>query len=255
MAQPEEIFRKQLDKIAAEENITDYHLEITPTSSDGANYMSINFRGKIISPNRPDLNLFAKVAFFSEAMRAQIPIDMMYEREITAYKEILARYEEIQEKYNIPKEERFRYAKLYASSSENTEECLIMEDLGAQGYRLFDRFQPLTWEYAAKGVEEIAKYHALSLAFRKEFPNEYEEHFKDDEELFKMMFDVMSTSFKMMGETAVAAVSGSMKERVRKFYEKELLYEGFQKYYASNTHGIIVHGDYRASNILFKRQV
>lgn len=255
MIEPEEIFREQLHKIAGEENLSDYQIEITPASSDGANYMSVNFKAKIISPNRPDLKLFAKIGFFSEAMRAQVPIDVLYGKEIATYTQILPRYEEIQEKNRIPKEDRYQFAKLYGSSTEYLKECVIMEDLGAQGYRLYDRFQPFSWEYASKAVEELSKYHALSLALKKDFPEVCQDIFKQDEELFDSFFEKMEVSLMGMVQTALSIVSDELKERLLKFYKENLSAEGFKNIYAPSKHGIIVHGDYRASNILFKRQV
>lgn len=254
MIQPEEILRKQLNKIASEKNLTNYRIEITSASSDGVNYMSVNYRAKIISPNRPDLNLFAKIAYFSDAMRAQLPIQTLYEREIVAY-QLLSIYDELQNKYGIQKEDRYQSVTLYSSSAEYMEECLIMEDIGVQDYKLFDRLQPFTWEYAAKGVEQLAKFHALSLSLKKEYPDLYENATKNDNDFFISCFEALKSMYSAMAKNALSIVPLELKERVNIYYEKQLTLDVYKKLYLTSNHGIIVHGDYRASNILFNRQV
>lgn len=255
MAQPEDILRKQCEKIAAEENLTDYDVEIIPVSSDGANYMSVNFRIKIIAQNLPNLNLFAKVAIFSEAVREQLPVNVIYEREITAYTKVLAAYEILQEKCNIPNEDKFTFAKYYGSSLVNNEECMILEDMTAQGYTMYDRFKAINWEYAARGIEQLAKFHALSLAFNKEFPNELQAVFGKDDDDFDSMYQLIKISMTSMSQLALPFVAEDIRERLQFFLDEQFKEENFRKYYSKTSRPFIIHGDYRASNILFKRKV
>lgn len=54
--------------------------------------------------------------------------------------------------------------------SKYLEETLILEDLTASGYVIFHRFKSVNWKYAAKAIEDLAKFHSLSLAFQIENP-------------------------------------------------------------------------------------
>ncbi|KAI5631191.1 ecdysteroid kinase domain-containing protein [Phthorimaea operculella] len=44
---------------------------------------------------------------------------------------------------------------------------------------MHDRREPVSWEYAASAIENLAKIHALSFAYQKEIPEEFENMCKD----------------------------------------------------------------------------
>lgn len=256
MAQPEDILRKQLEQVAAEEKLTDYRIEIMPVDIEGAGFMAVNFRAKIILPYRSDINLFAKVAFFSNTMREQFPVDMIYDKEITVYKRVLFAYEQLQTKYAISNDDRVKFPKLYGSNNETVGQCVIMEDLGEQGYTMYERLKPINWTYASKSVEALAKYHALSLAFKKEYPDEYTDIFVGkDEDNFEVMYPLIKPAFMQSAQATYGIVSKDIKEKLEKFLNDEFSKELYAKYYTPTSHGILIHGDYRASNILYKNQV
>lgn len=249
-----DILKKTLKQVAAQENIQEYDEDIKELSTEGANYTSAIFSAKIISQNRSGLDLFAKVACISEKMRNQMKTDVMFSTERFVYHDLAKIYNDIQEKFKVPEHERFKFPKFYASNDAEMEETIILENLVSQGYTMYDRFKPLSWEFAAKAVEELAKFHALSFAYQKYNPEEFP---KDDSKFnFTLTVDtnVMKMAFDHMAGAAYPVVNETVRKRLQNFVEKLWTDEIFKKYYGPVKRSVLTHGDYRASNILFKRQ-
>lgn len=256
MTQPEDIIRKLVESIAEEEKINNYDIDIIPFSSMGANYMSELYRATMSSPNRPDLHLFAKVGMLSHAMREQMPVNTIYEREMLIYTKLAPVYEKIQEENGISETDKFKFAKFYGFNATPYEETLLMEDLYTQGYTMYDRFKPVNWEYASKGVEELAKFHALSLAFKSAYPEIYNELFEMKQDLLQETISAtIKTMLMNMMPSTLEITPAILQDRLQKFINDQLEKETFEMYYTKHKSGVLVHGDYRASNILFKRQV
>lgn len=256
MVQPEDIIRELVESVAEEEKIDSYDINIRPFSSLGANYMSVLYRAVLSSPNRPALHFFAKVAMLSDGIREQVPVNYIYEKEKSIYTILAPAYNKLQDESAIPENDKFKFAKFYRYHSTPYEETLLMEDLHAQGYTMYDRFKPVNWEYASKGVEELAKFHALSIAFKNVHPEIYQEIFDRDQDLLlKAMYDGMKTMAMNMLPGVLEITPNNLKNRLQKFINDQYEKETFDKYHLQHKSGVLVHGDYRASNILFKRQV
>lgn len=61
----------------------------------------------------------------------------------------------------------------YGANTTAKEEMLVLEDLSLQGYTIYDRLKSIDWPFASAAVIQLAKFHALSMAFEKEYPEEY----------------------------------------------------------------------------------
>lgn len=253
MAQPEDIIRKLVESVAEEEKIDNYVIDMIPFSSMGANYMSILYRVIVSSTNREKLHLFAKVGMLSEGMREQMPVNYIFQREKSFYTILAPVYEKLQDACGITEDDKYKFAKYYGSNITHYEETLLMEDLGAQGHIMYDRFKPVDWEYASKGVEQLAKFHALSIAFKNVHSEIYNELFgMERDPLMETVYNVMRTMILNMTPGALDVTPSHLKDRLRKFMKDQ---SENDVYYSKHKSGVLVHGDYRASNILYKRQV
>lgn len=255
MTKQEKVLRDLLEKIAKEQKLKDPQIQIKPITSEGANYTSAIFKITITSTNREPLKLFAKVATLAEAFRPQFNADHLFEVERVVYNDVVKAYDKLQEQNGIPLEERFRFPVMYGYNPTKMEETLVLEDLTEQGFILFDRIKPINWEYAAKSVEQLAKLHALSFAYKSVYPEEYQRVFE------KLALIEPSTAssgvmWKKIEQTVMNTLPEEYKERFVKYIEnkKEKYTEVFQKYYGPGHRDVIVHGDYRNSNIMFKRE-
>lgn len=257
MAKIEETVTKIIDKIAKKQNIETYDLDIKLVSTESENFLSVPLLVAIYPPEAADVNLFAKIAILSDTHRGKVPVTSIYETEISAYTNLLASYKLLQEKYRVPKEERYKSARYYASSLVENEEVIVIEDLTAQGYAMYNRSKTVNFEYAQKAVEELAKFHALSIVYKNQFPHDYSRESRQAEQskVLDSIYEPLKESYLDLVQYGLDAVSSDLRERLEEFINKQWEKEIFYKYYGPSKWGFIVHGDYRASNILFKRQV
>ncbi|XP_037295344.1 uncharacterized protein LOC115447250 [Manduca sexta] len=172
MSEHKQIFTEILNKIVAERALVAPRVKIQPISSGGANFTTQLFQATI-SHGDNELKLFAKVAAVGEKFRQQFSGFRIFEAENDFYTKLMKIYENLQEKHNVPQDKRFVAPKCYGCSSKLYEEVLVLEDLSAQGFTVYDRMKSVDWDYASKAVEEIAKFHALSVAFEKENKEEF----------------------------------------------------------------------------------
>lgn len=254
MSDAEIELRKILGNVTKQLNYTDAEISIKDLSSGGANYTSVLFSVTITSPGREPLKLFAKVASASEQLRKAIHIDHLFSNEQLMYNHLVDVFEKIQDKYNLSPEHRFVFPKFFEGQSTYGKECVVMEDLTQSGYSMYSRFKSLDFEHAAAAVEVLARFHALSFAFQHEDPEQFAKvadkvkHVKHPENP-----GMKGTFMKILG-SAIEATPAEHKEKMLKFFDEQYLDE-FNKFRMPLGTTVLCHGDYRASNLLFRRQV
>lgn len=247
------ILRKALNEIALKNDHDTNNIETKAISSGGANYTTTLFLATISSPGRSDLKLFAKVALVSEAMRAVIPATKLFLIETIVYTELMPQLEQLQDELNIQIEDRMRFPKCYGTNNSYLEEIVILEDLSSSGFVDQDRCQPVTWEFAKAAITQLAKWHALSMAFEHHYPEQAKEYFA------KLVFDTTSNenreaSGKKMAAGAVQIVKDELREKLMQFLsslkpgDRLLVYRPRRK-------TVMAHGDFRPSNMMHKNQV
>ncbi|KPJ07529.1 Nose resistant to fluoxetine protein 6 [Papilio machaon] len=202
-------------------------VKIERFDSGGANYTSALFKILVSRSGRDDLQLFAKVASFSEAMRTK-------------------------ESHDVPLEHRFVFPEYFGHSSTHGNEAIVIDDLGVQGYKSFNRFASMNWEYASKSVETLAKFHALSLVFAHEQPEEFEKIAAGMQYGIGVNADEASKElYVKIVESSLATLPEDYRDRVRKVvYSEEVM-----KFHNKPVKKVVLaHGDFRPSNLLFKRK-
>jgi hypothetical protein len=240
-------FEETLKKIAKERHYKNFKLEILPVSSDGANYSSRLYAGRITAPNKPDLKWFGKVAITSEKYRENMPMPL-YQLEQYAYTRFMRVFNEIQEKFQVPEEHRLRVPELYGYSAQIPDEVVVLQDLVAEGFSSHDRMQSFQWAYASAAVEQLAVFHALSLALKYYYLEEYDnlvERVKD-----YAVDDAMRDALEISIRNTVTLIKEENRGKVEKYLEnfKELV----PKVTAPSLRPTLTHGDFRISNIMHK---
>lgn len=253
----EQILRRNLVKVAAEQKYYEPDIKVSPVSTEGANYTSDLFKATISSRERDDLQLFAKVAMVSETFRSQAPM-RVFDVERIFYKELAQKYQELEEGHKVPEEHRFKYPKTYTIDSTLYEETVVMEDLTKEGYTLHNRFKSVDWEYASAAFTEVAKMHALSLALRLENPEDfqrYSEEFKFQFDMFEGAGGDMKKMMEQGMQNTLSVTKEEYKDRLMKYLEDMMDNGGietFKTYYQPSETPVIRHGDFRPSNIMHK---
>ncbi|CAK1550261.1 unnamed protein product [Leptosia nina] len=249
MAEQDETLRQVLNNIAKERGYTDYDISTKPTTTEGANYSSVLFLAKITEKGKDDLKLFAKVACVGEKVREVAPLEV-FKTEIFFYTNLVKTYREIELRHGVPEDERLVTTKFYGSNDEYLKETLVMEDLTAKGYEMFDRFTTFDWEYAKEAIKQLAKLHALSITYSLEKPEEFEK--KTESLVIKFNADCMQDMMKGNIANSMTAVKEEYKDRVEKFFEEMMSAEKFFFLTQAHKRLVLAHGDYRPSNLMHK---
>nr|XP_032519840.1 uncharacterized protein LOC116771940 [Danaus plexippus plexippus] len=251
MANCKDILCDCLKRVAKEQKYENCSITTKAISSGGANYTSALYLATIQAPGKEDLKLFAKVAAVGEKIRAIEP-HKIYETESLFYNYLLKKYKELEERNNIPAEYRFVTPKYYGGSDEYLKETFIFEDLTARGFTTHDRFKSIDWEYASKAIENLARFHALSIAFSVEDPEEFKgiNILKDHSDIQKVIYFL-----KNIIKNAIKVTKEENRDRFANFLNAFLENNDFHTFGRSHRRPVINHGDYRASNLMHRTKV
>ncbi|XP_049701041.2 uncharacterized protein LOC110377937 [Helicoverpa armigera] len=247
MAHTEEL-RPLLSKIAEEQNYKNPEIIIKDISSGGANYTSTLHTAIIKAKNKEDLHLFAKIGAVGEKMRSEVNVNF-FDTEQYAYLTLFKSYAALEEEHGVAEEHRLPYVKMYGYDNTLYKETLVLEDLTAQGFGSFDRFQPMDWEYAAAAVTECAKLHALSFATSKQRPEEFEK----SQEVLKTTWETLKLEhlIEKTMQNALKVINPQHKKSFEKFASQNIS-KMVEKFYSPINAKIITHGDFRGNNLLHR---
>ncbi|CAH2089109.1 unnamed protein product [Euphydryas editha] len=243
------ILNRMLEKIAKENQYYDSKITIKSTSSGGANYTSYLHQVTISAPGKDDLKLFVKLAALGEKIRSRTEL-IIFEIENFFYKKLLKNYEAIEERNMVPSEHKIVTPKFYASNEECCKEVLILEDLTSKGFQAFDRFESIDWKYASKSVQNLAKLHALFIAWSVYDP----EGFKNTTNLdLNACIPLRLGILKNAMTSVIEATRPENKERMEKFCKEVTKNDVFTDFFKPIRRPVIAHGDYRPSNLLHRK--
>lgn len=249
MSDAEKILRDLIDKVAIENCFKDYDVKIIPITSGGANYTSKLFL-ITVTGDKDALNLFAKVAVIGEKIRESTSLKM-FDTERFFYTTLMKIYRDIEDRHKIPLKHRINVPKYYGNNPNFLEETIVLEDLGHKGYKVYDRTKSLNWAYASKAIEEIAKLHALSIAFAIEYPEEFEDALKFLKFDFTINDDIQKVFFEKSVKSAIEAVKDEHKEKIMQFVTG-IQPNTFQDYMKASKRSVLFHGDFKISNQMYK---
>ncbi|KAL4704915.1 hypothetical protein ACJJTC_005703 [Scirpophaga incertulas] len=238
-----------LRDVAERRGRTRCRTDVAATSTDGANFTSLLFRGCIAQPGYADIKFFAKVAAVGEVFRSQLPTQIFLAEQF-AYTRLAEIFEKIQNDNNISEPNRLRLPLLLGYDNSPPREVLVLEDLGAEGYYTHDRLQSFEWTYAAASVRQLAIMHSLSIAMQHNYPQEYDEVSKT---LLLKKFNPGEDpgAVKQMISKAIGITREENRERLMN-YVQEKLPQVMNLFYEVQRRPVLVHGDFRPSNTMHK---
>ncbi|XP_037301128.1 uncharacterized protein LOC119188455 [Manduca sexta] len=246
MSDHEQILIELLNKIIAEQALVAPRVKIHPISSGGANFTTQLFQATI-SLGDNELKLFAKVAAVGEKFRQQLPDFRLFETENDFYTKLMKIYENLQEKHNVPQDKRFVAPKCYGCSGKLYEEVIVLEDLSAQGFTVYDRMKSVDWDYASKAVEEIAKFHALSFAFENENKEEFDKYLSE----LTFKWDSENPQFDEIIQKGLSVVKEENRSRLEAFLAT-FSWKSFDEISKPAKFTVLAHCDNRVSNQMYK---
>lgn len=248
MTKVEEMLYNLIAKITQEQRYVDYNLKIEPISSGGANYTSTLYNVTIEERNNTH-HMFVKVAAMGEKIRSQTP--NFYHTEIFAYTKLRKVYEELEQEHQVPDKYRLKLPKFYGCDPTVYQETVVLENLVAKGYEPYDRLKSLDWTYAELAISELSKLHALSLAYNEYYPEDFNKVLNDYKP--NMEADFLSDFFDASLAKAIETVEEKFKDKLKVFFEKFGKKQFLELF--KGVKPVLIHGDYRPSNLMHKRNV
>ncbi|KAI5636515.1 ecdysteroid kinase domain-containing protein [Phthorimaea operculella] len=250
----ESILRDLIAQVASEHDFKNYELAIKPISSGGANYSSVLFLVTVKCPGKEDVELFAKIANMGERMREVYNAKSAFDLEVFFYTKLSKTYRSLELKANVPEEYRFTFPKCYGCKSDNYEETVLLQNMTAEGFKLHDRRQPVSWEYAVSAIENLAKFHALSFAYEKDNPKEFEElcngsvlfKYNEDAAMKEMWEKQKKSSLKIIRNYGYKLRAAKV---LKNLGEDAML--DFRKPLGTK---VLIHGDFRPDNMMYREK-
>ncbi|XP_038211450.1 uncharacterized protein LOC119831952 [Zerene cesonia] len=245
----DKLLHELLHKITNERDYKNCKLDIKQISSEGANFSSALYTVTITEQGKEDINIFVKVANLSEGVRASTPFDV-FKIEILFYTDVIKTYKQLEEKHNVPIEHRLVTPEVYGINPKYFEETIAMENLISKGYQMFDRFETINWNYSKESLTQLAKLHALSIAFSIEQPEKFDEITKN----IRMNVDVnvMKHAFKMTLMKIQESAKDEHRDRLKQFMENAMSSDKIVYMMKPINRTILAHGDYRPNNLMHK---
>jgi hypothetical protein len=245
--------KESMLSIVTKAQFISHSIEVKIIPPDGGSFMGVlrevTIRGKAKSGYK-ELHLFIKT-IIPDVKLSIYSITEAYRKEAFAYTELFKVFEEIQQEFKVPIAERFQTAKGY---DETDMDSIIMENLLTKGFKMCNRMEKVTLKFAELALQQLAKFHGLSIVIQEKRGN----YFKERVKTLRLPFSYGQPSWNEFIDNVSNLGKSCLEPEVRKRVEKywPTTYEKY-KYFATDPQSMrcLVHGDYRTNNIMVKMDV
>lgn len=240
-----------LDRIIDENGFSDYTMEIKRGSETGDGFLSELSSITILENGNTDkrLDLVCKIAPLNKNRRKEFFANIVFDRETTFYTKVAPTFAKFQDDKRIPTEDRFSsYPKCFAaiSDDENEQYVIIMEDLRPQGFQMWNKAKPARIENLRLAMQELGKFHGLSIAMKDQRPDEFAE-FQEIRDISQMFFQSqnMQTMFDASFDRAIGALRKEDHKDIMRTLKNHTLdhFEACINDETTNRFGVISHGN------------
>lgn len=118
------------------------------------------------------IRVIAKVAPTSPLRRSLYNSSAHFQREKYVFDIVLPTFEKFQETRGLKPSRMFNhYPTVIASDCTEGQEFVLQNDLAAQGFKNFQRTEPLDYDNVLQILTELAEFHAVSIAMKDQAPD------------------------------------------------------------------------------------
>lgn len=206
---------QHLLRIAHEEGFSEeYDVKHESGSKTGDGFMSSLLSIKLVGLRRQkasskleldELALICKLPPNNVTRQENFVSERIFRQEVYVYNNVLPTLTAFQEECKFPKEYLFTcFPKCYVAFHEdgNSASLIILEDLRAAGFEMWDRTKPTNFEGSRLLMEQIGRLHGLSIAIREQKPD-----------VFQKLRDLPPIIFEYASSQGIASVVESSIER------------------------------------------
>ncbi|KAL9696962.1 hypothetical protein quinque_000403 [Culex quinquefasciatus] len=148
-----------------------YRIVISPDGDDLDDCRNNNSDDPITTLPKT-ISVIAKVAPTSQLRRSLYNSSAHFQREKYIFDIVLPTFEKFQQTRGLKPSRSFtHYPTVIASECTEGQEFVLQEDLAAQGFRNFERTEPLGYEHVAGILVRLAEFHAISFAMKDQAPD------------------------------------------------------------------------------------
>ncbi|EAT35123.1 AAEL012688-PA [Aedes aegypti] len=249
-------------RIAPEQGFTPGQFEIRFESGSGKGdgFIAEMFRATITEGDRK-LVVLCKIPPINDARRHQFESISVFDREVTAYSNLLPIMYEFQREKGVTEEMDigfFNAPKCYLAYADapKEESVIIMDDLRLKDYRMWNKMVPVNYEHTRLLMIQLGRLHAVSLALKDQRPEVFEQ-FKLSDPLSAMMganqgFTMMMNASLDRALTVLEPHEEKARQKLAKL--KETLFDDLVTLTNSEIAGpyaVLGHGDCWINNMIY----
>jgi hypothetical protein len=247
--------------IVKSEDLLEYKIHVEGKSKKDEGYLSnilfVTVNGKTTTGENKCLHLVIKSSKPSDKFRQQIPTKEIFEKEIYIYNSVVTSFRTFQEE--MGKENFLDFiSRCYAAQISDSGELLIFENLKCQGYNLWDRKIPMTYDHIKLVLQAYGKWHAFSLALRNKRSQTFEKLIKNNTNSFSSFVQkvqMVDTMFQVFERAKDLSRITSNERELLQFTTSDIK-NIFTDFYAEDpARQVILHGDGWNNNFMFKTEV
>lgn len=164
-----------VEKIMKKEGFGAYKYVIEGKSEAGDNYMGdvIFLRVEPEDEKKKAFQLVLKTAKRSKELREGFPVEILYNKELFLYSDVFPAYRKLIEE--LQPDFGFDFVpKVYLINKERLKETIVMENLKAEEFKVYNRKKPWNLEHSLMAMNYYGKLHALSIALEEKKPELFE---------------------------------------------------------------------------------
>lgn len=255
-----------LEKIANREDLIDFSIEVDTGSNTGDNFMSqllrvviTGYRNQVDGSKVEDkLHLLCKLAPENVNRRKDFQGELAFNRESYFYTKIVPQFMQFQAEKELPEADQFKsFPKCYEvfSDAESGVFAIIIEDLRPKKFTMWPKEKPMSVDYLAATLRELAKYNAISFALKDQRPEQFAEHkkltelteaFMSSENVCSMLRESYQRAIDVLKNDEYKVILRDVQQNCKKYFQ------ACQNEVVSDRFGVVNHGDFWNNNILFR---
>ncbi|KAL7648255.1 UNVERIFIED_CONTAM: hypothetical protein RMT77_000161 [Armadillidium vulgare] len=236
--------------------------EVKPFTQTGDNFLSVVSEVLVryrLNGSEFDVSYVAKLNPLQPVSSFNEVLEEMFGRETDIFSTIVGGMNEQLEMLELPP---LKTPKLFSRILEKRKEAFLTENLRVQGFKMFDRRKGMDLNHCTLALKELGRFHASSLLYEETLhPKTIPESF----DYFKYNHFDASHDFNKYFVTLMISQAESVCNFLKKAGPK---YEKCEKWLIEHRHkisknivdgftpnkpfDILVHGDWRTSNMLFR---
>lgn len=209
--------------------------------------------------SQTEIRLIAKIPPKNGIRRQMYNSALHFTREKYAYGVVLEAFEIFQHKHLKANEIFCNYPKMYSSSAIYEDEYIVLSDLLNSGFRNCDKTMALNYEQCNLVLQNLAKFHAISFAYKDQHPELFS---KITSDLTEILFNSpMQEQFDCLLKETAGYALGTLdpnkdSETFAKIQQFQMdIGQAMIDACACKADEIVLHGDCWISNMMFKKNV